>query len=168
MHDYSDLKRILLEVLLIVALGVVIGLSSNARLLYRVWTGQGAGPATPATTTTETAIPEPVMLDQARELIRTKQAVIIDARIRELYLDGHLPGAISLPLEEADTGIGELAAGTGPDRPLLVYCNGYGCPDSFDLAKRLLESGWKRVMVFEGGFPEWHDAGLPVVRGDKP
>ncbi len=168
MHDYSGLKRILLEALLIVALGVVIGLSANARLLYRVLTGQGPAPGVTAPQRTEAAMPEPVMLDQVRELVRTQQAVIIDARIHELYLDGHLPGAVSLPLEEADNGIGELAAKTGTERPLLVYCNGYGCPDSFDLAKQLLENGWKKVMVFEGGFPEWRDAGLPIVRGDKP
>lgn len=168
MHDYSDLKRILLEALLIVALGVVIGLSANARLLYQVWTGQGSAPAVTAPEDTGSAVPEPVMLDQVRELVESRGALIIDARIRELYLDGHLPGAISLPLEDAEAGIRALAAKIGPDRPLLVYCNGYGCPDSFELGKRLLQHGWKKVMVYEGGYPEWQDAGLPVVQGDRP
>jgi rhodanese-related sulfurtransferase len=51
------------------------------------------------------------------------------------------------------------------DRPLITYCNGYGCPDSYDLAVLLLEAGYRRVWVFEGGFPAWRDAGLPAKRG---
>ena len=48
---------------------------------------------------------------------------------------------------------------------LVVYCSGYGCPDSFDLAMRLLAAGYRDVLVFEGGFPAWQDAGLPVMTG---
>jgi 3-mercaptopyruvate sulfurtransferase SseA len=50
---------------------------------------------------------------------------------------------------------------------LVLYCSGYGCPDSFDLGIILLAEGYRDVRVFEGGFPEWADAGLPVERGER-
>jgi rhodanese-related sulfurtransferase len=50
---------------------------------------------------------------------------------------------------------------------LVIYCNGYGCPDSFDLGLRLIEAGYRDVRVFEGGLPEWRDAGLPVIEGER-
>ena len=48
---------------------------------------------------------------------------------------------------------------------LIAYCSGYGCPDSFDLGARLLAEGYHDVRVYEGGFPEWRDAHLPVEKG---
>ncbi|TYO98983.1 rhodanese-related sulfurtransferase [Geothermobacter ehrlichii] len=161
--DYSDIKRILCELVLIVALGVVVGLSANVGLLQRVLSGQGV----PLLSESETAerndsYPEPVSLQQTKQLIADKAALIVDARIGELYEQGHLPHAVSLPLSEADRRLPELQAEVAPDRPILVYCNGYGCPDSFDLAMKLIAAGYRRVLVFEGGFPEWRDAGLPI------
>jgi len=47
---------------------------------------------------------------------------------------------------------------------LMLYCSGFGCPDSFDLGERLLAEGYLDVRVYEGGFPEWRDAGLPVEK----
>ncbi len=51
------------------------------------------------------------------------------------------------------------------EKTLVAYCNGYGCPDSFDLGLRLIREGYRDVRVYEGGLPEWRDAGLPVVKG---
>ncbi len=163
--DYSDLRHILCEMLLIVALGVVVGLSANIGLLQRVISGQGAPPAVSGRNDAATRYPEPADLDQARRAVADRTTLVIDARIGELYRDGHLPGAVSLPLAKADRRLPRLQDSVPPDRPLLVYCSGYGCPDSFDLAMKLLAAGYRRVMVFEGGFPEWRDAGLPVETG---
>ena len=48
---------------------------------------------------------------------------------------------------------------------MILYCSGYGCPDSFDLGQILLEEGFRDVRVYEGGMPEWRDQGLPVEKG---
>jgi rhodanese-related sulfurtransferase len=34
-----------------------------------------------------------------------------------------------------------------------------------DLAKLLMQAGYTAVYVYEGGFPEWRDAGYPVATG---
>jgi len=49
-------------------------------------------------------------------------------------------------------------------RPLLLYCSGFGCTDSFDLGQRLMAEGYQTVYVFEDGFPAWEAAGLPISR----
>ncbi len=53
------------------------------------------------------------------------------------------------------------------EQPLVVYCSGYDCHDSRDLATRLLAAGYRTVYVFEGGYPEWRDAGYPTREGKQ-
>ena len=44
----------------------------------------------------------------------------------------------------------------------IIYCNGYECSLSLDLADYLYnEKLFEKVLVFEGGWPEWRDAGYP-------
>jgi rhodanese-related sulfurtransferase len=31
-----------------------------------------------------------------------------------------------------------------------------------------MNAGFSNVMVYEGGFPEWRDSGLPVEKGEQP
>ncbi|ORJ59852.1 rhodanese-like domain-containing protein [Geothermobacter hydrogeniphilus] len=169
MHDYSNLRRVLLEVLVIVTLGVVMGLSANLKLVMQVL--RGSPPTihvSDATVPTGDNTPRPIDLASLRRGIENSSLLLIDARISELYAAGHLPGAISLPLDEIESRLSAFQQRIPGDRSLAIYCNGYGCPDSFDLAVKLLAAGYRDVQVYEGGFPEWRDAGLPVVTEKTP
>lgn len=157
-----DFRRILLEAAVIVLLGAVLGLSFNGRLLMNVFSGRLAQP--PVETGTRPLYPSPVELVEVRELLAAG-AALVDARALELYADGHLPGALSLPLAEMDAQLETFRRTVPLDRVIITYCNGYGCPDSFDQGVRLLAAGWQDVRVFEGGYPEWRDAGLPTEKG---
>ncbi|NIQ96508.1 MAG: rhodanese-like domain-containing protein, partial [Desulfuromonadales bacterium] len=92
------------------------------------------------------------------------RAILVDARLPEFYAEGHLPGAVSLPFAEAESRLAAFRE-QYPGQSLIVYCSGYGCSDSFDLAVLLLANGYHDVMVYEGGYPEWRDAGLEVEKG---
>jgi rhodanese-related sulfurtransferase len=165
--DYSDLLRILLEAVVIVCFSTLVGLSIHFQLVRDVLTGQLVVPPTSRAADSELApssYPEPVDLQTVRDNAAAG-ALLVDARIEELYLEGHLAGSVSLPLDEIDSRLPEFRRLHPPQTPLIVYCNGYGCPDSFDLAVRLLQAGYLKVMVFEGGYPEWQAAGLPIVGG---
>lgn len=94
-------------------------------------------------------------------------ALLVDARSLEDYGQGHLPTAVSLPLEDVEQRLPGFKGEVAVERPLIVYCNGYACPDSFDLAILLLKEGFADVSVFEGGYPEWQDAGLPIEGGQR-
>jgi rhodanese-related sulfurtransferase len=56
--------------------------------------------------------------DVSSALRANSAAQLIDVRSRAEWLQGHLPGAISMPLLE----LSEQAASIDPSRPILVYC----------------------------------------------
>ena len=162
----ADFRRLVMEMAVIVLVAAAIGIAWNFRLLRDVWRGNPttAAPA-PSQGTGAPQEPLPLGLMQVKELTASKEVLVIDARDRDTFRKGHISGAVSLPLGEADRLLPEFAAKTPKDRLLIVYCNGYDCHDSKTLGRRLLAAGFTQVFVFEGGFPEWRDAGYPVAQG---
>jgi rhodanese-related sulfurtransferase len=107
---------------------------------------------------------------EAEELFRTG-TVFLDARRSTDYRAGHVAGARSLPVWEADLeGKIERFAAEEPDRgkTLVVYCGGGECEDSHTLAEKLYLAGYDAVLVYTDGFPDWQRRGLPVKQGDQP
>jgi rhodanese-related sulfurtransferase len=165
----SNPKRLVAEMAAIVAIAAIIGIIWNYRLLADVFQGRAVGGGTaaptPAVTGVSAPVPLPLGLMQVKELFDRNEALIIDARDRDDYGAGHIRGAVLLPLGEADRLIPPLTASTPKDRLLVIYCNGYDCHDSRALGDKLIQAGFLQVFVFEGGFPEWRDAGYPVATG---
>jgi len=159
----NTLLRAFGEAVLIAVLGILAGLIINHQMVADAFSGRLAA-APPPTSAQTVRLPQPALLAEVRELVAAG-ALPVDARDATLYADGHLPGAYSLALTEFEAGLDGFRRSVDAGRTLVVYCNGYGCPDSFDLGVRLLEAGYFDVRVFEGGFPEWRDAGLAVVKG---
>ncbi|WP_305044594.1 rhodanese-like domain-containing protein [Geoalkalibacter sp.] len=163
---HEDTKRIFLEALVIVALGVVVGLSVNYRLVFNAFSGKSTAPVVRATSEQAgSAYPLPLSLDEVRQA-QAEGALLIDARVGEMYREGHIPGALSLPWADVDEFLDDFRARVAPERRLILYCSGYGCPDSFDLGIRLIDEGYLDVWTYEGGMPEWRAAGLPVEKGE--
>ncbi|PLX99074.1 MAG: rhodanese-like domain-containing protein [Desulfuromonas sp.] len=160
--DYSNLKRVCVEAVIIVCFAMAIGLAFNHQMLMASFSGKVVATALPDAAVDE-PIPVPVTLQDVQKLMN--RSVLIDARIAELYRTGHLPGAVSLPMDEVEERLPVFSEKYPGTRSLIVYCNGYGCIDSYDLAVRLLRLGYNDVMVYEAGYPEWRDAGLPVEGG---
>lgn len=160
------LPRTLLQSAVIAALGLLVGLMINHRLVLDAFRGRLAPPAT-AVQTAAGQLPQPVLLAEVRDLLDSG-ARPVDARDAAQFADGHLPGAISLPLGEFNAQLDGFRRQVAADETLVLYCSGYGCPDSFDLGLLLIATGYLDVRVFEGGLPEWRDAGLPVAKeGDR-
>lgn len=95
--------------------------------------------------------------------LRSGQAILIDVRPREEYVAGHLPGALSIPLEELASRLKELRK----TREVVAYCRGPYCMLSADAVRLLARRGY-RARRLEDGVLEWSAAGLKVVAGDKP
>lgn len=161
----ADLRRILLEAAVILTLGVVVGLSFNVRLVLDVFNGRLTAPPPVAVDAAVDLYPVPVDLQRLQILVG-EGALLVDARAAEIYAEGHLMGARSLPLGDLAAKLPDFRAAVPTQTTLILYCSGYGCPDSFDLGVALLKEGYLDVQVFEGGFPEWRDAGLPVEKGE--
>jgi len=160
----NDLKRICLEACVLIAFGTLFGLTLNYQLVMDAFSGQLAPPQceTEPVAGITNALPLPAMIDEVQQAIAF-EGLVVDARSPELYTMGHIDGAVSLPMVEIDAALPAFLEKIAKDRAIVTYCSGFGCPDSFDLGVRLIESGYLNVRVFEGGYPEWRDAGLPVT-----
>ena len=68
-----------------------------------------------------TTMPNEVLRDELQRLVAAG-AQLVEVLPAEQYADEHLPGAISVPLEELSR---ETVASTlRADRPVIVYCEG--------------------------------------------
>ncbi len=72
-----------------------------------------------------------------------------------------------MPVGQIEQLLPDFAATVDSDRVLIIYCSGYGCPDSYSVGIRLAQAGFSDVLLYEGGFPEWRDAGRLVEEGEQ-
>ena len=103
------------------------------------------------------------------DLAAVKQLVdaggcIIDARRKTDYDEGHIPGAILLDYYEMGTYLDQVLPLLSKEEEILVYCSEPSCDDSELLAKQLYALGFKRLLLFKGGFAGWSAAGFPVEK----
>ena len=158
-------RRVLLEAVVLVLVAASAGLSLNYTMVMKAFTGRNvvAVPQTP-TLSAEAQFPVPVDYEEIDKLL-AKGHLLVDARDSHIFSDAHLPGAISFPLGEFELLLDEFSVRYPHETPLIIYCNGFGCPDSFDLGIRLIAEGYRNVQVYEGGFPEWRDRGRQLETG---
>jgi len=97
-----------------------------------------------------------------RKIFDSKTALFVDARPRESYEEGHIPGAVLLAVGGFDAQIDSFADKHSPEQPIVTYCSGRTCEDSHNLARLLLEAGFVNVRVFSDGLPGWEAKGYPV------
>lgn len=162
----ENLKRIFLEACVLVAFSALFGLTVNNRLVLDAFAGRLV-PERPSVKVDQdlqqqVILPVPVLLDEVQQLV-SAGGLLVDARSPELFAMGHIEGASSLPLADIEALLADFVGRIDKDRVIVTYCSGFGCPDSFDLGVRLIEEGYRDVRVFEGGYPEWRDAGLAVA-----
>jgi rhodanese-related sulfurtransferase len=98
----------------------------------------------------------------AKQIYDTGKILFVDARSREDYEDGHIRGAVSLPLGQFDELIDAFIDQHSLDQPIVTYCSGRTCEDSHHLAQLLLDFGFNDVKVFIDGFPGWQAEDYPI------
>jgi rhodanese-related sulfurtransferase/DNA-binding transcriptional ArsR family regulator len=95
------------------------------------------------------------------DLLRRAEAgdiTVLDVRPAEEYVAGHIPGAVSVPVDQLAQRIAELPA----DVEVVAYCRGRFCVFAHD-AVRLLTAHGRAARRLEDGMLEWRLAGLPVA-----
>ncbi|VWB35841.1 ArsR/SmtB family transcription factor [Burkholderia lata] len=103
---------------------------------------------------------EPVSRDELTARLADGLVTLLDVRPHDEFVQGHLPGALNIPLSELDARVSELPAGT----EIVAYCRGPYCVFAVEAVAALRARGFKAVRL-EDGFPEWKAAGLAVETG---
>ena len=89
--------------------------------------------------------------DEAKKMIETQKVIVVDVRTLEEYKEGHIPNAISVPLETIEN---EAEAKLkNKDDLILVYCR--SGRRSREAALKLIEKGYTNVIDF-GGIQDWN------------
>lgn len=122
-----------------------------------------AGPAsTPASATSApvSLAPLPTQVTaQEAEALREQGAFVLDVRQASEWVDGHVPGATLIPLDQLPARVGEVPR----DRPVVVICRtGNRSAAGRDI---LLAAGFPAVTSVDGGIGAWESAGLPIKTG---
>lgn len=91
---------------------------------------------------------------------KTWKHVLIDARAKVEFGEGHIKGAVNLPAADTESKLGELAK----DKSLMLvfYCNGPRCTKSVKGAKIARGMGYANVKVYNEGLPAWAKGKLPL------
>lgn len=104
---------------------------------------------------------------KADYLLRNGKALFLDARGEKLYLKGTIAGSLNMPVKKYAKMKALLPA---KETKLVTFCNGYKCEKSDELAQLLINDGYKNVLIYKGGFPEWKEKGyksLALLRDCK-
>lgn len=100
---------------------------------------------------------EQISADELLTRLRQNEAILLDVRPQPEYEAGHLPGAISIPIDELERRLDELPS----DKIVVAYCRGPYCVYA-DEALRLLSQQGRRAARLEEGVLEWQQAGHSI------
>lgn len=105
---------------------------------------------------------EPVDRKQLLARARRDEVTVLDVRPAEEFNSGHLPYAVSLPLEELKAKLKQLPK----DREIVAYCRGPFCLLAVEAVRFLKSKGYKAIRL-DDGVQEWKAHGFPVHTGSR-
>jgi len=157
----------------LVLFGILFGIAANALSPRGIpWVGDFSRGAALANRSEEELkeLPPVVELADVQTAVAAGDSLlaILDARLPEDYVAGHLPGALHLSVDNLDEFYAPLKAKLERMNRIIVYCDGGDCELSHDLAEALKSYGHKRVQLFAGGIAAWTEAGEKLTEGVEP
>src|SRR6516225_8035603 len=96
---------------------------------------------------------EALSITELRRRLATGDVVLIDVRPELEYRAGHIPGALSVPVEKLATVLATLPH----DKEIVAYCRGPFCVFSHEAVLKLKKNGFKAHRL-NRGLPDWQFA----------
>lgn len=97
-----------------------------------------------------------------QDALSRPETVLVDARADFFYEMGHIPGAVSLPLDDHNSeSLAAWKRTLPPGAAIIVYCSDSLCPMAAQLAEKMMALGLA-PKIFMPGFDAWEEMGLPV------
>jgi rhodanese-related sulfurtransferase len=142
-----------LDFFLIIGLGLVLG------VIFNLVNPNGVNPIP-----SHWFQPSPPQIDAGRVKSRVEsgKAVLVDARPEFLYKQGHIKGAVNLPLALFDFIYLMKFSHLDPERELIVYGRNISRHYDQEVALQLSARGHRRVEILSGGLKSWQERGFPI------
>ena len=105
---------------------------------------------------------EPVDRKTLLQRVRKGEVTVIDVRPRQEYSAGHIPGAISVPIQELEERLSELPQ----DQEIVAYCRGPYCVWSGQAVQLLQEHGFQARPLTDGVL-DWRAHGFRITEDEK-
>ena len=80
--------------------------------------------------------------------------IVVDVRDKSEYAEGHIPGAINIPVASFSLQSGKL----DKNKTIIVYCNAGG--RSYMAYRKLISLGYKKF--YQALFADWKEAGYKI------
>ena len=95
-----------------------------------------------------------ISVDEAAQMYGRDDVVVVDVRRPDEYAEGHVDGAVNVPVDEVEARLSEIEAKLGGDRnkPIVVYCrSGRRAARAKEI---LTKNGFTKVTNL-GGLSDW-------------
>jgi len=106
---------------------------------------------------------ETVDRDELLRRVRSGEVTVLDVRPVEEYRAGHIPGALSMPVEELKLRIKQLPK----NKEIIAYCRGPYCMMAVEAVELLRKKGFKAQRL-EQGVADFRARGWRVERERAP
>ena len=101
-------------------------------------------------------LPASMAWAEVKPLLAKGEIVLVDARDTLAYEEGHIPGAVSLPMGSIGDKIAAFMAGVPKDKPIVIYCASIRCRLAHEEALLLGgQFGYTEVREMPCGYVEW-------------
>ena len=99
-----------------------------------------------------------ISVSEAKTMMESNPSLlIVDVRTIQEFAQGHLKGAVNIPLSDLPLRSGELEK----NKPILVYCHTGN--RSAQASAILVKAGFTHIYNMEGGISAWTNSGYPTV-----
>ena len=98
-----------------------------------------------------------VPASKARLLVDKPGTVFIDARLTPDFQQGHIEGAINIPVNVSDDALATLLAGVPSTAKCIVYCQTASCSFAGAICNRLTNKGYADLAILQGGWMAWSE-----------
>jgi rhodanese-related sulfurtransferase/DNA-binding transcriptional ArsR family regulator len=105
---------------------------------------------------------EPIRPDELRRRLAAGDVTLIDVRPSDEFAAGHIPGALSIPVDE----LAERARELPKRKEIVAYCRGPYCVMAVTAVELLRQRGYRARRLIES-IPAWCARGYPVTQGAR-
>ena len=104
-------------------------------------------------------------LSEIRDFEDLANFVVVDVRGFQRYQDCRIRGSINIPLKD----LKHESASWPANRKIIVYSDNSSCPLAAKAARRLIEYGFEKVFICDGGLNQWlakgfeYDGAHPLI-----